>query len=94
MGIQGIFNFLAFLLPVHSALQVHDLNFNSAECVSMLLKRAYRNVRALVSADAHLWRHNRNWTWTVLKDKTCVKPSWVFSVYYLFQDFRVWGFED
>lgn len=35
MGIQGIFNFLAFLLPVHSALQVHDLNFNSAECVSM-----------------------------------------------------------
>ena len=35
MGIQGIFNFLAFLLPVRRALQVHDLNFNSAECVSM-----------------------------------------------------------
>ena len=35
IGIRGIFNFLAFLLTVRSALQVHDLNFNLAECVTI-----------------------------------------------------------
>ena len=52
MGIQGIFNFLAFLLPVRSALQVHDLNLIQPNVCP--LKRAYRNVRALVSADARV----------------------------------------
>ena len=54
MGIQGIFNFLAFLLPVRSALQVHDLILIQPNVCRCPLKRAYRNVRALVSADARV----------------------------------------
>ena len=50
MGIQGIFNFLAFLLPVRSVLQVHDLN--SAECVSMHIEARVQKCARTLSADA------------------------------------------
>lgn len=93
MGVQSIFNFLAFLPPVRS-----DLNFNSAECVSMPIEgrvQKFARTHECRRARAHFYGVTiGTGLKTVLKDKTCVKPSWVFSVYYLFQDFRVWGFED
>ena len=55
MGIRGIFIFLAFLLPVGSALQVHNLNFNLAECVSMLEARVPKYARTRRRARAHFY---------------------------------------
>lgn len=54
-----IFNFLASLLPVRSALQVHDLNFNSAECVAMPIEARVQKcarTRECRRARAHFYR--------------------------------------